>query len=155
MMHDERVQESFWFSEFLRSATAVRHGLDNTPGAMASANIRHVLGPGMQRIRNSLGAPVLILSGFRSLSVNQAVRGSDTSQHIVGLAADFVCPQFGTPRTVARYIMERSGEIGFDQLIFEGQWVHVSFVRSSPRSQALTAHFFSGGGRTTYSNGIA
>ncbi len=153
-MIDEIVQGHFRLSEFLRSDTAVRQGLDNTPKAVDLANIRNVLAPGMQRVRDSLGLPVLITSGYRSAEVNAAIGGSKSSQHSQGLAADFISPAFGTPRQVVQYLMERSGEIRFDQLIFEGSWVHISFVAGAPRSQVLTAHFMRGGG-VSYSPGLA
>lgn len=153
-MIDEIVQGHFRLSEFLRSDTAVRQGLDNTPKAVDLANIRNVLAPGMQRVRDSLGRPVLITSGYRSPEVNAAIGGSKSSQHSQGLAADFICPAFGTPRQVVQYLMERSGEIRFDQLIFEGSWVHISFVAGAGRSQVLTAHFMRGGG-VSYSPGLA
>lgn len=152
-MIDERVGGHFWLSEFIRSFEAVRHGLDNTPKATELANLRNVLAPGMERVRGSLGVPVLILSGYRSPDVNAAVRGSATSQHMQGLAADFVAPAFGSARTIARHLMERSGEIRFDQLIYEGSWVHVSFAAGKLRSEVLTAHFM--GGQVTYSQGLA
>ena len=154
-MIDERVTPSFWLSEFLRSDTAVRHGLDNTPQMTELQNIRALLAPGMQRIRNTLGHPVFISSGYRSPEVNRAVRGSATSAHTRGLAADFICPGKGPPRAVSRFLMERSGEIAFDQLIYEGSWVHVAFAPAGtrPKNEVLTAHF-SGGG-VTYSRGLA
>jgi hypothetical protein len=108
----------------------------------------------MQRIRNLLGAPIHITSGFRSLALNRAIGSNDTSSHVLGLAADFHCERFGTPRSITRYLMERSGEVRFDQLIFEGQWVHVGFVPGAPRSEVLTAHFMVGGG-VSYSRGVA
>ena len=127
-MTDERLQQSFWLSEFLRSDTAVRKGLENMPKATELANIRNVLAPGMQRVRNLLGQPVLVTSGYRSLEVNAAVGGSRASQHTQGLAADFICPEFGTPKSVTKYLLQHAGELRFDQLIWEGSWVHVSFA---------------------------
>jgi len=152
-MIDTRIGGYFWLSEFLGSDYAVRHGLDNMPKATEMANVINVLGPGMNRVRSTLGAPVLITSGYRSPEVNAAIGGSPTSQHMQGLAADFKSPQFGTPRAITKYLMERSGEIRFDQLIFEGGWVHISFVPDHPKSEVLTAHFI--GGRVTYSKGLA
>lgn len=152
MAADERIVPSFWLSEFLASDTAVRLGLDNTPSAMGMANIRNVLALGMQRVRDCLGAPVFITSGYRSPEVNAAVRGSSSSQHMQGLAADFKAPNFGPPRQVAKHLMERSGEVRFDQLIWEGAWVHVSFVAGLARSEVLTAHFR--GGAVDYTRGI-
>lgn len=152
-MTDERLHQSFWLSEFLRSDTAVRKGIDNIPSATALANIRNVLAPGMQRVRDALRMPVLITSGYRSLALNQAVGGSASSQHVAGLACDFVAPDFGTPRSIARHLSQQAEALGFDQLIFEGTWVHISFVPDNPRRQVLTAHF--GGGMVTYTKGVA
>lgn len=153
-MTDERLQQSFWLSEFLRSDTGQRHGLDNTPGYVALANVKNVLAPGMQRVRNLLAVPVFVTSGYRSPQINQLVGSGSSSQHTVGLAADFVAPEFGTPRSVVRHLMERAGEIRFDQVIWEGGWVHISFVPGAPRSEVLTAHFMAGGG-VSYTRGLA
>jgi hypothetical protein len=153
-MTDERLQQSFWLSEFLRSDTGQRHGIDNTPNAIALANLRHVLAPGMQRVRNLLREPVFITSGYRSPAVNRLVGGSASSQHSQGLAADFVCPEFGPPRAICRKLLEHASEVRYDQLIFEGAWVHVSFVPTAPRGQVLTAHFTAGGG-VTYTPGLS
>lgn len=152
-MVDERLQQSFWLSEFLRSDTAVRRGIDNRPKVQALANIRNVLAPGLQRVRNCLGAPVLITSGYRSPELNRAVGSGDSSQHLQGLAVDFVAPEFGTPRAICKHLLARAPEIRFDQLIFEGTWVHISFAPAQPRGEVLTAHFM--GGQVTYSRGVA
>lgn len=152
-MVDRNVTAAFRLSEFLRSETAVRRGLDNTPPAPVLANIVNVLGPGMQRVRDLLETPVHITSGYRSPEVNRAVGGSAASQHVLGLAADFVAPQFGSPRSIARFLADNQAVIRYDQLIFEGTWVHISFVDQRPRGQVLTAHFSQGG--VSYSPGIA
>ncbi len=154
-MVDERVGGNFWLSEFLRSDTAVRRGIDNVPGAAVLATIRGTLGPGMQRVRNALDVPVLITSGYRSPTLNAAVGGSRNSAHMTGLAADFISPVFGTPKAIARYLIERSAEIRFHQLIWEGQWVHVAFAPpgTPPAGEVLTAHF--SGGSVSYARGIS
>lgn len=149
-MIDERLGTYFWLSEFVRSDFATRKGLDNMPDAAALSNIRSILAPGMERIRNALGSAVLITSGYRSPTVNKAVGGAKTSQHVQGLAADFICPQFGTPRAVCLHLLRQN--LHFDQLIYEGSWVHVSFAEK-PRGEVLTAHF--GGGHVTYTQGVA
>lgn len=151
-MSDERIAPSFWLSEFLHSDAAVRKGIDNTPAAMHLANIRNVLAPGMQRVRECLGAPVLISSGYRSPMLNRAIGGSATSQHCEGLAADFRAPAFGSPREVAQRLVAHAAALRFDQLIHEGAWVHISFA-PQPRGQVLTAHFFPN--RVTYTEGLS
>jgi zinc D-Ala-D-Ala carboxypeptidase len=154
-MIDQRIGSNFWLSEFLRSDLAVRRGLENMPHAEQLANITNILGPGMQRVRDTLGAPVQITSGYRSPDINAAVGGSRSSQHTQGLAADFVCPQFGPSRAVAKYLSQRWDEVRYDQLIYEGSWCHISFagVGARERSEVLTAHFM--GGQVSYTKGLA
>lgn len=145
-MTDERLTKNFNLSEFVVSQTAIRKGIKNEPNASDLANIRNHLAPGLQKVRDLLGFPMVISSAFRSPMVNAAVGGSRTSQHMVGLAADFTAPQFGTPLEICRAIVKAG--IDFDQLIFEGTWVHISF-NAKPRRSVLTAHFDHGGVRYT------
>lgn len=158
-MIDQQIGAHFWLSEFLRSDTAVRHGIDNTPSASELANIINILAPGMQQVRDLLSVPVQVTSGYRCQAVERALkRKSDnwrsTSQHTQGLAADFVAPQFGSCRTVCKYLLEHGADLRFDQLIYEGNWVHISFVAQAPRREVLTAHFMAGGA-VSYSQGLA
>jgi len=151
-MKEERLTANFWLSEFLRSEAATRKGLSNTPNEEALACIRVILAPGMQQVRNILRAPVLITSGYRSQAVNRAVGGAKESWHCLGLAADFVAPEFGMPRTVVERLM-LEGDLHFDQLIHEGDWVHISFrAASRARRQVLTARFDNG--RVSYLSGL-
>lgn len=151
---DHQLSKSFRLAEFLRSESAQRLGLDNTPDATALANIRNVLGPSMQRVRDLLETPVFVTSGYRSPRVNDVIGGSRNSQHLHGLAADFVSPQFGTPRAICKHLMKHRDIVRWDQLIWEGTWVHISFLGAGmPRGQVLTAHFRLGS--VVYSEGIA
>lgn len=139
----EKLSKSFVLAEFLDSHTGIRMGIDNNPDAVVIAGIRSFLAPGMQKVRDLLGHPVVISSGYRCPALNRAVGGSRNSDHMRGLAADFTCPGYGRPLDVARAIA--ASWIEFDQLIQEGgQWVHLSFS-AKPRKQVLTAKFSNGG----------
>lgn len=140
----------FTLEELTHSDIAARRGLDNTPPADVLANMRNHLAPGLELVREVLGVPMHSLSGYRSPAVNRAVGGSAISAHCDGLADDFIAPAFGTPLEIARAI--RDSGIAFDQLIFEGTWVHISFSPKM-RHQVLTAHF--NGGPATYTEGLA
>lgn len=151
-MNDTQLTKSFWLSEFVASETATRLGIDNAPPADVVAAITNVLAPGMQAVRDLLGVPVLVTSAYRCPELNAAVHGASSSQHLTGHACDFRAPGFGSPQQVARLLVEQMKGLRWDQLIYEGTWVHISFS-PRPRFEALTAHF--AGGRVTYTQGIA
>ena len=129
----------FALSEFCVSDTAARRGIDNTPpGHVIQALERTALG--LEAVRVRLGtAPITITSGYRSLPLNRLIGSRDSSQHVMGEAADFICPRFGTPAEIVAAV--RDSGIPFDQLILEyarngGGWVHMSFT-DRPRRMAL------------------
>jgi putative chitinase len=95
----------------------------------------------MQQVRDLLGHPIFISSGYRSPILNRRVGGAKLSDHMFGKAADFTCRGLGTPLEVCRAIA--ASNIIFDQLIYEGTWVHISFS-PTPRCQVLTAVFTRG-----------
>ena len=140
----------FTLAELTRSETALRRGIDNSASASIVEKLRHTAG-GLERVRALLGAPLHVNSAYRGPNVNAAVGGSSTSQHTKGEAADFVAPSFGSPLDICRAII--ASDIEFDQLIYEGSWVHISFVADrAQRQMVLTAHF--AGGKVTYTPGI-
>jgi zinc D-Ala-D-Ala carboxypeptidase len=132
-----QLSPHFSLAQLIRSDTAEKAGIDNSPSAEAVENLRQ-LAQGLERVRALLGAPLEISSGYRCPALNEAVGGSSASQHLQGLAADFVCPGFGPPLAVARAIQQ--SEIDFDQCILEyGRWVHLSFS-PVPRGRVLTIY---------------
>lgn len=147
-----QITRNFHLSEFIDSDYAARHGIDNTPSASIVATLTNILIPSMQTVRDLLGAPVVITSGYRCPELNVAIGGSPNSDHMTGHACDFRSRAFGTPRQVAAFLAEKMAELRFDQLIFEGSWVHISFG-TRLRNQVLTAHFTGAGVR--YTQGIA
>lgn len=139
----------FSLDELTASDLATRKSIDNTPNVDQIENLKILAGT-LEQVRELLGHPLRINSGFRGVKLNAAVGGSKTSAHLDGLAADFVCPEFGTPQEIAIEIA--ASNITFDQLIQEGTWVHLS-VDPRFRLQILTAHFE--GGKAIYTNGIS
>ena len=133
----------FDLDEFITSETATRYGIDNTPNDDIVDNLRF-LASMMEEVRILLGnKPITIKSGYRCPKLNSAIGGSKTSQHMQGLAADFICPQYGTPYDIADEISR--SDLRFDQLIYEGAngsnpWIHMS-VSDQPRGDRLTAYF--------------
>lgn len=125
-------------AQLLHSDTAVKHGIDNQPPAAHQANLQR-LSAALHAIQTLLHRPLAITSAYRNPNVNRLVGGVPASKHALGLAADFVCPAFGTPLEVARTIAASS--IAFDQLIHEyGRWVHFGLAPDGTpqRAQLLT-----------------
>ena len=82
--------------------------------------------------------PITVNSCYRNPIINEAIGGSDTSYHLYALAVDFTCASFGTPYEICKAI--ESSTIQYDQLIYEGSWVHIGFPKPTkkPRMQLLT-----------------
>lgn len=139
------MTKNFTLTEFTRSATAQRLGIDNTPSATAVTNLRHLCEKLLQPLRDHLGCPVVISSGYRSSALNRAVGGVPRSQHMVGEAADIRLPRIpGTKRVDLRLSREWMAFIAntlpFDQLILEhnaegAYWLHVSLRRDASRNR--------------------
>ena len=118
------LTEHFSLEEFIFSQTAVRNGIDNTPPPDVAANLKH-LAQQLEIVRNALGVPLLISSGFRCSALNQAVGGAKVSDHMTGLAVDFTAPKFGSVLDTAKAVA--ASGLQYNQIIYEfGRWVHVS-----------------------------
>ncbi len=134
-----QLTDHFSLEELIASETAARTGIDNTPPADLMPNLL-TLAQGLERVRSALGGRAIhINSGYRSAALNAAVGGANKSRHMHGLAADILCPQFGSPLEVCRAIV--AARIETDQIIHEyGKWCHVSFAApgKTPRGELLT-----------------
>jgi zinc D-Ala-D-Ala carboxypeptidase len=126
----------FSVTELCRSEKAAELGIPNIPGPELALPFQITLA-GLERVRAFLGHPMKIDSGYRSERLNRAVGGSPHSQHLRGLAVDFRCPAFGSPREVALALSKAIHILGIDQLILEPTWVHMSFSLD-PRAEVLT-----------------
>jgi hypothetical protein len=134
-----KLSPHFFLREAVKSDTAERLHIDNTPPTSVIATMRSTAQE-MEILRAMLGTPIEVNSWYRSIPLNRALGSKDTSQHVVGEAVDFVSPKFGIPRLICKFIQDHGGNIPFDQLILEHSWVHISFaIRSGqPRRQVLS-----------------
>ena len=93
------------------------------------ALVRNVLDP----VREKLGKPIQVNSGYRCKSHNEAVGGVKGSQHMQGEAADLRID--GSPEELANAIKENGR---WDQMIIYPGFVHVSWKRNGQnRKQVL------------------
>lgn len=148
-----RLTINFPLEEFIVSQVAERRGIDNTPSERIITNLGH-LASDLETIRIMLGnVPILITSGYRCPALNEAIGGIRNSAHMRGLAADFIAPKYGSPREICQLIA--SSHLLFDQLIWEGRWVHYAIPEPEEdvKREVLTAHFYPGK-PTSYTRGI-
>ena len=150
-----RVSKNFALSEMVKSATAERLNVDNSPSDIHLVNLTHLAIHILQPVRDQFGV-ITINSGYRSPALNAKVGGSKTSQHCNGQAADF--ESFSTPNPdLAKWI---ANNLEFDQLILEfydgvnpnSGWVHCSYNLMGNRKKIMTA--LKTGGKVIYKNGF-
>ena len=131
----------FTLEEMTFSETAIRKGIVNEPNNSVLENLLATTNK-METLRGILGnLPIKITSGFRSLDVNSAIGGSGSSAHVRGLAVDFQCPEFGSPKKICQALLGYHDYLDWDQLIHEGGWVHIGWRLADNRGQVLTADF--------------
>jgi len=130
----------------IRSDIAEQHSIENIPNGRQVRNLIQMAWF-LQELKGDLikhfgvNVKLYVGSGFRSLKLNShpKMRGSQTSYHMDGLAADITCSHF-TPFELAQYISTRVDYAGYDKLINEyGRWVHVNLPRPNLRCVNITA----------------
>ena len=132
----------FTLQEFTKSDTAIRLGIDNTPGTIARQNLETLCGEVLEPVRKYFGKPVRVTSGYRSLALNDAVGSKPTSDHVQGCAADIEITSVPNIE-VATWIRDN---LDYHQVILEffryddanAGWVHVSYRKNGNRNQVLT-----------------
>lgn len=151
-----KLTENFSLAEMIKSETALRHDMDNTPGDAEIANLKRLAENILQPIRNHYKKGVKVNSGFRHPEVNAKVGGSKTSDHCKGQAADIEIPGVANA-DLAQHIVDN---YKFTQVILEfytpgipdSGWVHVSYDPNNLKCQVLTA--MKENGKTVYKPGL-
>ena len=137
-----KLSENFRLSEFIKSGTATRLGIDNSPSNDIITRLYLMANMIAQPIRDHYKRSTTINSGYRCLELNRALKSSDTSQHVTGSALDIEVSGIDNYE-LANWIKEN---LDFDQLILEfydgtpaSGWVHVSLSESGTnRGECLT-----------------
>jgi zinc D-Ala-D-Ala carboxypeptidase len=138
-----RLSDNFTLAELVKSQTAERCGIDNTPDKEHIENLQKLCDNVLQPVRDYFQKPVTISSGYRSPELSQKIGSSSRSQHCKGEAADFEVPGVSN-QELADFINEN---LNFDQVILEfhnpdeinSGWVHASYVGEANRGEYLIA----------------
>ncbi|CAB4141706.1 Peptidase M15A, C-terminal [uncultured Caudovirales phage] len=152
-----KLSQHLDLSEVIRSESAKRNGISNMPLPQHIENFKLLAEKVFEPVRVHFGCPIHISSGYRSIELNSAIKGSLTSQHCTGEAIDIDMdgsPSGVTNKMIFDYIKDN---LVFDQLIYEfgdsknPDWVHVSYAANGKnRKQVLKA--VRANGKTIYQN---
>lgn len=149
----ERISEHISYKEGIKSNTATRLGIKNTPDDYQITNMVNIGVNVFEPLREYVGGPIRINSFYRCEELNRAIGGSSRSQHCEGRAID-LDDTLGhkTNAEMYQYIKDN---LSFDQLIWEfgddtnPDWIHVSYVHPDEnRKRCLRAERING--KTTY-----
>ncbi len=142
----DRISKHVSYKEAIRSNTAVRKGIDNTPDDDQLINMRLLAEYVFEPLRERANNPIFISSFFRSIELNEVIGGSKTSQHCAedGAAMDIDADVYGGKSNSELFGFIRD-HLDYDTLIWEfgddeePAWVHVSFRVEGNRKRILQA----------------
>lgn len=137
-MHN--LSPNFTLEELVRSQTALRLNIDNTPDDDVVASLERLCMDLLEPARTILGRPLHVDSGYRSPKINTAIGGAKDSAHMDGRAADVI--PIGMDLRAAFDTLRRNTALQYDQLLIEcSSWLHISIAPMgvAARRQALTA----------------
>ena len=122
-----QLSPNFNISELTHSQTAIENAIDNSPDEKSLENLKYLCKNLLQPLRDKLGKPIHVTSGYHCEELNRLVGGVPTSQHVKGEAADCYCtdgPEF------LLQILLNSG-LEFDQAIVykKKRFLHLSLKR--------------------------
>jgi hypothetical protein len=135
-----RLSKNLTLGEATKSATAIKHGINNKPSGEHLSNLIQIASKIFQPVRDHFNEPIIVSSGYRSKALNDLIGGASGSQHSKGEALDLD----GSVENA--YIFEFiKNNLEFDQLIWEfgdeenPDWVHVSYKSENNRGEVLRA----------------
>ena len=152
-----KLSEHFSLSEFERSATATKLGIDNSVPSQYIPALEQLCKEILEPLRAFAQQPIIISSGYRCPQLNIKVGGVYSSQHTLGEACDIRLP-------VSKHTTQRDGKAhtdkeilnswfdwivtntDFDQAIIETAngkdfWIHVSCRRNKRKNRHQVIRF--------------
>ena len=129
----------FTIKELISSSTATQYNINNTPTKEIEENLKALVDNILDPLREAYGKPIIVSSGYRYEKLNTLLKGSKTSQHRFGQAADIKTVSDTPTENKKLFDLVQKLNLPFDQLIdeYNFNWVHVSY---SPRNRKQVLH---------------
>ena len=127
-----KLSKNFSLNEMLATST----GIANVPTDKEIDNMKTLAVKILQPLREYMNRPIIVTSGYRSYEVNKAVKGSKTSGHMLGTAADITAGTRTLNKIMYEFIRDNCE---FRQLIneYDYSWIHVEYREGYNKKQQL------------------
>ena len=153
------LTKNFTLQEMEFSSTAIRHQISNKADKKIIENLYFLCKDVLQPLRNAIGKPIKITSGYRCAELNRLINNGSTriSDHMNGFAADIQLIQDNEVKNDVLFNTILDLNLPFKQLIWEfgdrfphgtPAWIHISHSRKNVKNQILEA--FKDNGKTHY-----
>ena len=134
------------YNEVIRSATALKKNIDNTPNKLQLCRIKSLCKNLFDPLREWCGGRVKINSVFRSKLLNSKIGGASKSQHLANNGAAVDIDDIYGHKTNLEMFHYIKDNLEYDKLIAEfptdgGQprWIHMSYREGENRGIAMIA----------------
>ena len=130
-----KLSKNLWLSEVVKSNTATRKGIDNSPTEEHINNLKYLAKKIFQPIREHFGCPIFVSSGYRSKALYEAIGGSQKSFHSWGMALDLDMDGKSQNVSNADIFNFIKNNLPYTELIWEfgtenkPDWVHVAIAK--------------------------
>lgn len=103
-------------------------------GCLLKGGMNTVLLEKLDQLRERVGAPIILTSGYRCPVHNANVGGVPNSQHVLGNAADIICDAVSVNE-----LADLAAEIGFDGI---GRYYNSCFVHVDCRDNGNSPNYY-------------
>lgn len=131
--------------EGVRSNTADRCSINNKPNKAEIERMKFVAKEVFDKVREFCEGPLTCTSFFRSKALNTKIKGSKTSNHMLGAAIDLQL--IGGTKTYAEVFHFIKDNLDYSELIWEfgdnkePRWVHVAYVKGDKGKRTKVAYY--------------
>lgn len=156
--NDEKISKYFTLNDLIKSSMAKRQNINNQPSDQQKERLSFLANNILDSLVERYGPNSFIITNcFRSESLNIAVKGSSTSQHVLGTAVDLKFVNINNENIFNRFDEIAKSNLNFDQLIFESNgpgsfWFHISVAHPTTSFTKNRKQILSYGGWTIINN---
>lgn len=123
-----KLSEHFTLEEFIATS---QYRLQDVPAPSAQENMKRLCSLILEPLRQHLGYPLHVNSGYRSFMVNQAIGGAKGSAHLSGRAADITIPRADHEKAIAflKTLKDLDALFVETKIVSKLTWFHIQIAK--------------------------